>query len=292
MINSNCSYMSIKIRKESICSSKETTMEIQLNVRITETKTSIEMSNNYGTITIIENSGKIVLDHPAVCILLKDNTVISIGKSEAGTFQNELDFNKIVTIAPSWDIELDYLMQQLTTDAIENGIQLIAPSQLETKIPASYQKTVTTYKDEVLFILEKFGYPLKQKEEPKKEKAKPAKARHKWTKEVSQIEFFIDTRDSKATALWHKRNEMLLKAGATIMANPPLNKDGSLGFSAKMGQRIREDHKDKVKNNRTTEDIILKSVNEVGLFLYFGGTNSWLELIDANGKTLNEWTVV
>ncbi|EOI06717.1 hypothetical protein UAY_00059 [Enterococcus moraviensis ATCC BAA-383] len=267
-------------------------MEIQLNVRITETKTSIEMSNNYGTITIIENSGNIALDQPAVYILLKDNTVISIGKSETGTFQNELDFNKIITIAPSWDIELDYLMQQLTTDAIENGIQLIAPSQLETKIPASYQKTVTTYKDEVLFILEKFGYPLKQKEEPKKEKAKPAKARHKWTKEVSQIEFFIDTRDSKATALWHKRNEMLLKAGATIMANPPLNKDGSLGFSAKMGQRIREDHKDKVKNNRTTEDIILKSVNEVGLFLYFGGTNSWLELIDANGKTLNEWTVV
>ncbi|MGX7202826.1 hypothetical protein BCR22_10040 [Enterococcus plantarum] len=267
-------------------------MEIQLNVLITETKTSIELSNNQGIITIIENSDKIVLDQPAIYILFKDDTITSIGKSEAGTFQNEVDYNTIITIAPSWDIELDYLAQQFILEAKDNGIQLTIPSQLETKIPTSYQKTVSTYKDEVLFILKRFGYLLKHNEEPKKANAKPAKARHKWTKEVSQIDFFVDTRESKATVLWHKRNEMLLKSGATMMANPPLNKDGSLGFSAKMGQRIREDHKDKVKNNVTTEDIILKSVNEVGLFLYFGGTNSWLELVDASGKTLNEWTAV
>ncbi|MFD1900942.1 hypothetical protein GQR36_14845 [Enterococcus termitis] len=47
-----------------------------------------------------------------------------------------------------------------------------------------------------------------------------------------------------------------------------------------------------MKNYVTTDDIILKSVNEVGLFLYFGGTNSWLELTDKDGKTINEWTVV
>lgn len=40
------------------------------------------------------------------------------------------------------------------------------------------------------------------------------------------------------------------------------------------------------------EDIVLKSVNEVGLFFYFVGINSWLELVDENGKILNEWIVV
>lgn len=267
-------------------------MEINLSVLITEAKTTITFPNNHGQINIIDSNKEITLDQPAVYILLKDNVIISIGKSAAGNFQNDVDFNKIIIVNPSWDIELDYLEQQFITEATANGITLTNLPEIETKIPTNYEKTVTTYKDDVLLVLETFGYPLKRHEEPKKEKAKPAKARHKWTKEVSQIEFFIDTRDSKATALWHKRNEMLLKAGATMMATPPLNKDGSLGFSAKMGQRIREDHKDKVKNFVTTEDIILKSVNEVGLFLYFGGTNSWLELIDANGKTLNEWTVV
>lgn len=267
-------------------------MEIKLSVLISENKTTIAFNDHQDVINILDNSESITLDRPVVYILLKNNIITSIGKSSVGTFKSELDFNKIITIAPSWDIELNYLVQQFIKEAIENDIKLATIPELETKIPTSYEKTVTAYKDQVLFVLETFGYHLKHHGEPKKAKSKPAKARHKWTKEVSQIEFSIDTRESKATALWYKRNEMLLKAGATMMAEPPLNKDGSLGFSAKMGQRIREDHQDKVKNFVTTEDIILKSVNEVGLFLYFGGTNSWLELIDANGKTLNEWTVV
>lgn len=267
-------------------------MEIKLAVCITETKTTIDCSNNQGTITIFDGNEGIILDQAAVYLLVKDNSIVSIGSSEAGSFHNEVTFDKLITITPSWDIELSYLEQQLITEATENGIQLVKTSEVETKIPASYEKAVTTYKDETLLVLQKFGYSFKTHEAPQKTKNKPAKARHKWTKEVSQIEFFINTRESKATALWHKRNEMLLKAGATLMAKTPLNKDGSLGFSAKMGERIRDDHKDKVKDFVTTEDIILKSVNEVGLFLYFGGTNSWLELIDVNGKTLNEWTVV
>ena len=267
-------------------------MKIKLSVLITETQTTIEFNDHQGVINILDGNKEIILDQPAVYILLKDHRIISIGKSPSDTFQNELDFNKIITVTPSWDIELSYLVKQFITEAIENDIKLVNAPEIKTKIPASSKKTVLAYTNEVLLVLEKLGYHLKHHEEPKKTKTKPAKARHKWTKEISQIEFFIDARGCKATVLWHKRNEMLLKAGATMMPEPSLNKDGSLGFSAKMGQRIREDHKDKVKNFITTEDIILKSVNEVGLFLYFGGTNSWLELIDANGKTLNEWTVV
>lgn len=144
-------------------------------------------------------------------------------------------------------------------------------------------------------MLQAFGYTLNPERRPEtktESKPKSVKARHRWSKVVSEIEFFIDTRESKATVLWQKRNEMLLKAGAQMMPSAPLNKDGSLGFAAKMGEKIRADHASQVKDFKTTEDIVLKSVNEIGLFLYFGGTNSWLEMVDKDGKTINEWTVV
>ena len=85
---------------------------------------------------------------------------------------------------------------------------------------------------------------------------------------------------------------MLIKKWATMMKEAPLNKDGSIGFSAKMGDKIRSGNLGKFTKFVTTEDIILKSVNEVCLFLYFAGTNSWLEMIDKDCKTLNELTVV
>lgn len=59
-----------------------------------------------------------------------------------------------------------------------------------------------------------------------------------------------------------------------------------------MGEKLRDEQRDKFMNLVTTEDIILKSVNEVSLFLYFAGTNSWLVLKDQNGKTIDEYTVV
>jgi|GEM_PF-51023 len=131
-------------------------------------------------------------------------------------------------------------------------------------------------------------------EQKKSEAAEEAggKARHTWSKEVSEIPFTVDARGAKATVYWPKRGEMLIKKGAQLLQEAPLNKDGSLGFSARGGQMIRDEHKDAIKDFKTTKDVILKSVNEVGLFLYFGGTNSWLELVDKDGKTINEWTVV
>lgn len=266
-------------------------MDINLDVLITENKTEIKWTSNQSTITIfLTTDQKVNIESTELYFLLQDNQLVAIGRSTLPT--KKITFNKLITVQSPWDVELGYLEQLFVSDAKENGIKLATIPEAETKIPVSAEKTITEYKEQLLLILERFGYHLNHQTEPKKAQATPAKARHKWTKEVSQVEFFIDTRESKATALWHKRNEMLIKAGATMMAEPPLNKDGSLGFSAKMGQRIREDHKDKVKNFVTTEDIILKSVNEVGLFLYFGGTNSWLELMDKNGKTINDWTVI
>ena len=49
---------------------------------------------------------------------------------------------------------------------------------------------------------------------------------------------------------------------------------------------------DKIKDYVTTDNVILKSVNEVGHFLYFAGTNSWMILKDKDGKTIHEYSTV
>jgi hypothetical protein len=102
----------------------------------------------------------------------------------------------------------------------------------------------------------------------------------------------VDYQGAKAVCRWQKRNEMLIKKGAVLVAETPLNKDGSVGFAAKFTLSLRDIHKEKIENFVTTQDIVLKSVNEVGNFLYFAGTNSWLVLKDENGKSIDEYSVV
>jgi len=117
------------------------------------------------------------------------------------------------------------------------------------------------------------------------------KDRHKWSEEVSQVEFTFTDRESFGKVFWQKRKELLLKAGAKLTPDPQLNKDGSLNFSAKVAKTLRADHEDKVADGVTTEDIIFPSPNELGIFLRFGGDNTWTNLIDKDGKSLHEWTV-
>lgn len=271
-------------------------MDTKLSVAINENKTSIQFDNHHGSITIFNNNDtKNSLDEACIYFLLKNDTIIAIGKKGLTALFEDSDFQKIIVITPPWDIELDYLETLFIEEAEKNGLVLKNIKQENRSIPVNSLKNVTKYKELLLLVLATFGYHFFQKQEktaPPATKSKHAKARHRWSKEISQIEFFIDSRESKATVLWHKRNEMLLKAGATMMKEPALNKDGSLGFAARMGEKIRDDHKDKFKNFATTEDIVLKSVNEVGLFLYFGGTNSWLELVDVDGKSIDAWTKV
>ncbi len=69
----------------------------------------------------------------------------------------------------------------------------------------------------------------------------------------------------KATLYWKSRNEMLVKKGAIMMEEAPLNKDGSVSYAAKYGDKLRADHQENISDNKTTADIILKSVNEVSL---------------------------
>lgn len=119
-----------------------------------------------------------------------------------------------------------------------------------------------------------------------------AKARHRWSKEVSTVEFQLDNFESTATVLWRKRNEMVIKKGAKLRREAPLNKDGSVGLDDRWGNMLRQEHADAIEDFETTEDTVLKSVNEVGLFLYFGRANGWLQFFDKDGKSINDWTVV
>ena len=115
---------------------------------------------------------------------------------------------------------------------------------------------------------------------------------HKWRPEISEIEFTFTDRGSEGKVFWQRRKELLLKAGATLTQDPQLNKDGTLNYSAKVAKSFRADHEDKIKDGVTTEDIIFPSPNELGIFLRYGGDNTWTGLKDKDGKTLHDWSVV
>ena len=118
------------------------------------------------------------------------------------------------------------------------------------------------------------------------------KAQHKFKKQLSDMPFYVDYEGSQAIVYWRKRAELVIQRGATMRSTAPLNQDGKLGFSARFAEQLRAEHSTQFENFVTTEDIILKSVNEVGLFLYYGGTNSWLILKNQTGKTIDELSKV
>ena len=119
-----------------------------------------------------------------------------------------------------------------------------------------------------------------------------SKARHKWTKEISNIQFTGKLRGGSGTAVWQKRDELVLLSGAKLAKDPQLNKDGSINFSAKFARTLRLEYADKIKDNITVEDIIFKSPNMLGMFVFYGGQNTWAELKDEDGKSLDEWSIV
>ena len=118
------------------------------------------------------------------------------------------------------------------------------------------------------------------------------KAQHRFRKELANIAFYVDDFGAKATIYWQKRNEMRILAGAQLRQDVPLRKDGEIGLNGRFGNTLREENSDKIKDFTVVEDIVVRSVNEVGLLLYYGDTNSWLVLRDANGKTIDEYSRV
>lgn len=266
-------------------------MDIQAQVHFNKNSTTIIIDDFPLTIQISQS--KILpktLKFNTLFLLFNEKNIIFIGNENSLCSTTQMTFDTLVEIIPATDIDLLYLDSTLTNHAVEQ--KFFSTNVEKRSLPKNVQKQFMEMAETILFILNRLGVSADKREIKANKVGKTGKARHKWTKEVSKKEFYINTRNSVATVMWIKRNQMLIKKGATMMPKAPLNKDGSVSFSAKMGDKLRLDHQNHFKNFVTTDDIILKSVNEVGLFLYFAGTNSWLEMIDSDGKTLNEWTTV
>ncbi|WDF82846.1 hypothetical protein PQ472_00980 [Lacticaseibacillus pabuli] len=137
-------------------------------------------------------------------------------------------------------------------------------------------------------ILSALGYSYGQPEVKKT----AAKARHRFNSDLADTPFTVQRGTAQATVYWRKAKEMEIAPGAQLDLVPHINKDGSQAYETKYGDKLRQDHADAIKDGRTTDTVTLRSVNETGLFLYYGGTNSWLELKDAQGRTLDELTRV
>lgn len=180
-------------------------------------------------------------------------------------------------------------------------IQLISPKDIdETALLESIKKTVSNkklsvvtdnqnlidYIEGIVLLLDQFMYAIIPKTKVS------AKTQHRWKKSIADVTFMVDAFGSKATVFWQKRQELRIAKGAILRKNYSLNKDGSVGLDARMGTQLRQEQANKIEKSITTEDIILKSVNEVGLFLYFGGTNSWLVLKDSDNKSIDEYAIV
>ncbi|XOQ38002.1 MAG: Aminopeptidase [Lactococcus sp.] len=164
----------------------------------------------------------------------------------------------------------------------------------DQKVPIHKTKVLTAYLDKLTPYLDLLGYQFKAVQETPAEPAKSSgKAQYRFTKAIADIPFYVDYEGAKAEVYWLKRNDMVIKKGAVLKQDMPLNQDGSLGFSQKFALTLRQEHADAIGSDFvTTADIHLKSVNEVGHLLYFAGTNSWLILKDQAGQTLSSHAIV
>lgn len=271
-------------------------MEMKLDVYINDSETRIEFDGKKGGIKISDASS---LDFnaklPAIYLLLKENNLMYIEKEIDNSLQEEKDIDKVIAIIAPAEINLEDLKLAFINEAIQNEIKLKNKKEIKKlKNSDNINTEINEYKDKVIFILKSFGYDIFKlnKIDKDENKASPAKARHKWTKEISQIEFTAKVRGGEGTAIWKSRDKLVLLAGAKLTVDPQLNKDGSLNYSAQFAQKLRNDYLDKVVNNCTTEDIEFPSPNVLGLFLFYGGQNTWAELKDKSGKSLDDWSRV
>lgn len=261
---------------------------MKLNVELKEHWTNIISKEDAIEIKIYDGTKPPVVNHSGIGILLFKGKVKNIFQVEKELKVKGDRWDRLILISIPANLKLHHVLQGFIHEAIKNKVTL--PKHLKKeKLPPAVQELVDRFVQQQLFIINRFGSDHVLISEKSKLGGKPS---HRWNKMVSQIPFYVDTKECQAEIQWVKRNEMVIRAGAVMKREVPLNKNGSIGFAAKMGQKIREDHQQSFKDFKTTEDIILKSVNEVGVFLYFAGTNSWLVLKDAKGQTIDAWTRV
>lgn len=241
-------------------------------------KVSLQL-NNLGTINYYFSKPKKV-DEESVFIVMKDKKITGLSYGSLDNMNNADEFIEI--IVPENVIASDFFYF-LTLEMDASGYQMNVGYQMT--ISKESIKVYQKYWQTIFPLLKSFGLEMVK---PKN----PVKPRHKYSATLAEIPFSVNYKGSKATVYWVKRNEFVVKAGATLLEKAPLTKAGIIGFAGKFGLRLRDEHQAEIKNNVLVQDVHLRSVNEVGTFLYFAGTNSWLQLKSPDGKTLHELTVV
>ena len=271
-------------------------MEIKLNVYITDSETNIQFDDSKNIIKILDVSDfEFNVSQSTLYFVLNNNDIRYIGQTIDNYLPKEQNFDKVITITVPSEVNLEYLKYAFIKEAIENGITLVnKQTSIVSKLSDNQKNDTNEYKDKIVFILQNFGYDLFRLKKNVKPIDKPhsAKARHKWSKEISKIKFTAKSKGGEGVAIWQSRDELVLLSGAKLVEDPQMNKDGTINYSAQFAQKLRSDHLDKIVDNITTVDIIFPSPNQLGLFLFFGGQNTWIELKDSNGKTLDEWSIV
>ncbi|MDF2865850.1 MAG: hypothetical protein K0R72_668 [Clostridia bacterium] len=265
-------------------------MEISLNVYINDFETNIQFDDS---IIEILNANNFKISKSTLYFLLKDNVVSYIGQGKNNFSQEDQKFDKVIKVEVPSYVDLEYLEYIFIEEAIQKKIELINKQKSsEPKIWKSQKSDVDAYKDKVLFILKNFELDIFKSQNNTKSSSKEnfSKPRHKWTKEISQILFTAKSIGGEGKAIWRSKDELVLLSGAKLTVNPQMNKDGSMNYSAQFAQKLRTDHLDKIVDNYTTVDIVFKSPNQLGMFLFFGGQNTWAELKDSNGKSLDDWS--
>lgn len=215
----------------------------------------------------------------SIFLIMQNREIIGLGIGDLDNTETATSYIEIVV--PENFIVTDFFYF-LTKRMVQSGYKINAEYKMQ--ISQASQQLYEKYWQNVLPILSSFGLrtiPIK--------KGKP---RHKFMASLADVPFKIDYNGSKATVYWQKRNQFLVKSGATLSEQTPLTKTGVVGFAGRFGLRLRQEHEKEIQDNILTKDIILRSVNEVGTFLYFAGINGWLQLRSPSGKTLHELTVV
>lgn len=241
-----------------------------------------ELPKEAGQLQIVK--GKLIeTKDNTVLLAIKEGQLLSVADEK--TFDDKQEYDRLMILTPPWEIMAPYLAAYY-----QEKYHLSNASNAPIVIPQELQQGVAVCAESFDCLIDFLGYVSTSKKETKAVK-KGGKPRHKWSKELQDEPFMVDYQGSTATVYWQKRNEVRIEKGATLRQEVPLNKDGSVGFSARLAEKIRQENQSAIKEGRTIEDVVLKSVNEVGMFLYYGGTNGWLQLKDQQGRTLNERTV-
>lgn len=241
------------------------------------------------SLVLPDEAGRLaIMDEPtsipknSVILVIESNQIVDVLGDRQ--FEAAKAATRVIILTPNWDMMAGYLVEYYRQKYQRSANK-------DQVIPSEQVKNIASCAGAFDQLLNWLGYSPRKEMEAVKKASKPGKPQHKWSKALAERPFYVDYQGSKATVYWQKRNQVRIEKGAILSQELPLNKDGSIGFSARLAEKIRQDNQTAITGNQTTEDVILKSVNEMGMFLYYGNTNGWLVLKDDEDKTLNEWTV-